>query len=75
MMRKVRIAKVDKNTGNLYILELPVPDKLLVEHMKDTCNVGDFLIDGDKIYRRIKGGFREANNEDMAELLSSMISN
>ena len=74
-MRMVKIAKIDRNTGNLYIFEVPVPDKLTVDAIKVACNVGDFLIDGDKVYRRLAGGVREANDEDMAELLSSMISN
>jgi hypothetical protein len=38
------------------------------------ANVGDFMIlPNGKVFRRIRGGFREATNEDMAELISSQI--
>jgi len=37
------------------------------------CNVGDFLLMGGKTYRRIRGGFRLATDDDMAELLAAQI--
>ena len=41
---------------------------------KKGANVGDFVIlpEG-KIFRRIRGGFREASNEDMSELIGATL--
>ena len=48
---------------------LPFP----LEHIKGACNVGDFLIIEGKVYRRIRGGWREATDDDMAELLAAKL--
>jgi hypothetical protein len=81
MSVEVVIIKVDPETLNNYEYYIPVSSnlkdereisKILTSLMK-ACNVGDFVRIGDKFYRRIKGGFREANTEDLAELLASKI--
>jgi hypothetical protein len=41
---------------------------------KSGCNVGDVVIlPGGKTFRRIRGGFRMATEEDMAELVTSQL--
>lgn len=59
-------------------------DDQILESLKKGCNVGDFIIfpatiwktdqmKKKKVFRRIRGGFREANDEDMAELIATQL--
>jgi len=81
----VEVVKIDEETGKSYSYKVPalrVPDtvpkgeidyELYLKHMKATCNVGDFLILESKTYRRIRGGWRAATDDDLAELLAAKL--
>lgn len=75
---RVEVVKVDKETLRHFKFPLFVPGNASEEEMlkaaKRGCNVGDFLIlPNRKTFRRIRGGFREATEEDMAELVGSQL--
>lgn len=44
-----------------------------INDLRAVCNVGDFLIIEDEVYRRIWGGWREATDDDLAELLAAKL--
>lgn len=46
---------------------------LRIHDLRGICNVGDFLIIKDEVYRRIRGGWRAATDDDMAELLAAKL--
>jgi hypothetical protein len=72
----VEVVKVDKDTLKYVRCPLPVPagigeDEMLKVVRRGT-NVGDFVIlPSGKVLRRIRGGFKEASDEDTAELVGS----
>lgn len=74
----VEVVKVDKETLKHIRHPLYVPPNLTEEETlklaRKGCNVGDFVIlSSGKVFRRIRGGYREATDEDMAELVGSTI--
>ena len=76
--KTVKIIKIDVSLSRYTVMELLVPESVTIENskvLKAICNVGDFIeIDG-KLYRRVKGGFKEANEDDMAMFLTAMLGN
>jgi hypothetical protein len=75
---RVDVVKVDRETLRHFKFPLFVPEKASEEEMlkaaKGGCNVGDFLVlPSRKTFRRIRGGFRVATEEDMAELIGSQL--
>ena len=77
---KVEVIKVDSE--NLKYVKFPLFIPKASENMTDeemlkyvkTVNVGDFVILPDQsIYRRIRGGWRKATDDDLAELITSQI--
>ena len=77
---RVDVVKVDKD--NLKHLKFPLFVPKVSEHMTDrqilaqlkSVNVGDFVIlPSGATYRRIRGGFRKANDQDLSELLASQL--
>jgi hypothetical protein len=74
----IEVFKVDRDTLIYVRHPLPVPVGASQEEMlkiaRKGANVGDFVIlpDG-KIFRRIRGGFRQASNEDMSELIGATL--
>lgn len=78
-MVEVEVIKVDRKTLNSFRFPLSIPkksenmnDEEILEHFM-WANVGDFVKIEDRIYRRVRGGFRKATDEDMAELIASQI--
>lgn len=74
----VEVIKVDKDTLKYVRHPLPVPTDISEEEMlklvRKGANVGDFVIlPSGKVFRRVRGGFRESTLEDMAELIGSQI--
>ena len=74
----IEVFKVDKDTLKYVCHPLPVPagagQEEILKIARKGANVGDFMIlPNGKVFRRIRGGFREATNEDLAELISSQI--
>lgn len=74
----IEVFKVDRDTLKYVRHPLPVPAGASREEMlkvaKKGTNVGDLVVlPNDKVFRRIRGGFREATSEDMAELIGSQI--
>lgn len=74
---RVEVVKVDRETLKHYKFPLFVPmgsEEEMLKAAKRGCNVGDFVIlPNRKAFRRIRGGFRKANEEDMAELVGSQL--
>jgi len=77
-MMEVKIVKVDRE--KLRSVSLTVKMKaskenydLILRILKSGVNVGDFVIIGDRVFRRVIGGFREASEEDLAELYASRL--
>ena len=73
---KAKVIKVGKAT--LKHLEFPIilprgSEEEMLRAARNGCNVGDFLLMGGKTYRRIRGGFMVATDDDMAELLASQL--
>ncbi len=71
--RVARIILIDRATGKSYEINIKVPPDIDIDKLKPLCNVGDFIIIDNKIYRRVRGGFKEADEEDVAELVSSVL--
>jgi len=73
----VEIVKIDEETGRNDSYKMPVPRNMAYEmepgFMDAICNVGDFVIVEDKVYRRIRGGWRDATDDDLAELLAAKL--
>ena len=75
----VEVIKVDKETLKHHKFILGVPKTS--EEMSDeeilkfvTVNVGDFVrLPNKAIYRRIRGGWRAATDEDLAEFIASQL--
>ena len=77
-MMEVKIVKVDREKLRSTNLTVKVKvDRenydLILRILKRAVNVGDFVIIGDRVFRRVIGGFREANEEDLAELYASRL--
>jgi len=73
---KVLVVKVDRETLRSVSYPLFViksPDESILKQIAKGTNVGDFVIIGDKTYRRVRGGFREADDSDMAELIGAQL--
>lgn len=75
----VEVVKIDRNTLKGLRFELSVPciapydDEVVLKTIK--VNVGDFVIlPNGHVYRRIRGGWRKATDDDMAELVAIEIS-
>ena len=70
------VIKVDKYTLKHLKFSLLLPRSSEEEMLRAAgrgCNVGDFLLMSGRTYRRVKGGFRLATNDDMAELLAAQL--
>ena len=70
------VIKVDRLTLKHLKFSLLLPRSSEEETLRAArkgCNVGDFLLMSGKTYRRVRGGFRLATNDDMAELLASKL--
>lgn len=75
---RVEVVKVDRETLKHFKFPLFVPigasDEEMLNAAKKGCNIGDFVIlPNGKTFRRIRGGFREASVEDMAEFVGSQL--
>jgi len=75
---RAEVVKVDKDTLKYtkYPLFMPMgrSEEDVLRFATKACNVGDFLIlPSGKKFRRIRGGFRETTEEDMAELVTSQL--
>ena len=70
------VIKVDKYTLKHLKFPLVLPrgseDEMLGAARRG-CNVGDFLLMSGNTYRRVRGGFRLATSDDMAELLAAQM--
>lgn len=78
-IEEVQVWKVDRKNLKAYMFKLPVlttPEgNILTSSLKNACNVGDFvIIPPRKILVRVRGGLREANSAEIAELLSFAMS-
>lgn len=77
----VEIVKIDEETGKSYSSHIPIPRPIPKEICANprnifwlpACNVGDFIIVEDKIYRRIRGGIRATTDDELAELLAAKL--
>lgn len=46
----------------------------ILEHLKHTVNLGDFVVlPNNEAYRRIRNGWRKADNSDLSELIASQL--
>lgn len=75
---QAEVIKVDKDTlkHTKYPIFMPKDrsEEEVLRFARKACNVGDFLIlPNGKKFRRIRGDFREATEEDMAELIGSQL--
>ena len=77
---EVEVVIVDKDSLNSYRYVLPLiyPKKTdildALSGLLKSIPVGAFIIlENGEVYRRIKGGFRKANDNDMVELLTIQI--
>lgn len=75
---EIVILIVDRITMNYIKYSLAVPRELEEEKqldlIKKAVRVGSFVIIKDKTFRRVRGGFNLADDEDIAELLASSLS-
>ena len=81
----VEIVKIDKETGKSYSYKVPYPrimtltDEQVSQKFSSTfykglgCNVGDFLIVENKVYRKIRGDMIPATDDELAELLAAKL--
>jgi hypothetical protein len=70
------VIKVDKYTLKHLKFPLLLPrgsEEEMLRAARKGCNVGDFLLMSGKTYRRVRGGFRLATDDDMAELLAAQM--
>jgi len=70
------VIKVDKYTLKHLKFPLLLPrgsEEEMLRAAGKGCNVGDFLLMQGRTYRRVRGGFRLATNDDMAELLAAQM--
>lgn len=75
------VVKIDKETGKSYSHHIPIPltmplkvdHELYLKVMKTACNVGDFVVVEGKVYRRVRGGFNPATDDELAELLAAKL--
>jgi hypothetical protein len=71
------VIKVDRLTLKHLKFPLLLPrgsEEETLRAARKGCNVGDFLLMSEgKTYRRVRGGFRLATNDDMAELLAAQM--
>ena len=74
----VEVIKVDPDTNKSASFNVRVPKgtiEKMLEQLKPALNVGDFAIfewvPENLVYIRVRGGFRKATDEEMAELISS----
>ncbi|GAH56842.1 unnamed protein product [marine sediment metagenome] len=68
--------KIDEETGKSHSYHIPIPrsgKELAPLTLKSACNVGDFIIVEDKVYRRVRGGFNPATDDELAELLAAKL--
>ncbi len=74
---KVTVTKVDRQTLRSVRYPLFVPEGSEQEMLKALMkglNVGDFVaLPNGKVFRRLRGGFREATAEDLSELIGSQL--
>ena len=46
----------------------------ILDHLKHTINLGDFVVlPNNEAYRRIRNGWRKADNSDLSELIASQL--
>ena len=70
------VIKVDKHTLKHLKFSLLLPrgsEEETLRAARKGCNVGDFLLVQGRAYRRVRGGFRLATSDDMAELLAAQM--
>lgn len=71
------VVKVDRDTGKSVSYTLPIPSGIEVDRvlrlLMPSCNVGDFVVIGGEVYRRVRGGWRKATDDDLTELFASML--
>jgi hypothetical protein len=70
------VIKVDRLTLKHLKFPLLLPrgsEEEMLGAARKGCNVGDFLLMQGRTYRRVRGGFRLATNDDMAELLAAQM--
>ena len=70
------VIKVDKHTLKHLKFPLLLPrgsEEETLRAARKGCNVGDFLLVQGRAYRRVRGGFRLATSDDMAELLAAQM--
>jgi len=73
---RIKVIKVDgktMNTNDYPTFVIEGSEEQMLNSAKKSCNVGDFIIIGDKAFRRIRGGFRECTDDDLSELLASQL--
>jgi hypothetical protein len=74
---RAEVIKVDKQTlkHTRYPVFMPSDhsEGEVLKFAMKAANVGDFLILGEKTFRRIRGGWRTATDEDLAELIGSQL--
>jgi len=70
------VIKVDKLTLKHLKFPLLLPrgsEEEMLGAARKGCNVGDFLLMQGRTYRRVRGGFRLATSDDIAELLAAQM--
>jgi len=70
------VIKVDRFTLKHLKFPLLLPrgsEEETLRAARKGCNVGDFLLMSGRAYRRVRGGFRLATSDDMAELLAAQM--
>ena len=70
------VIKVDKYTLKHLKFSLLLPrgsEEEMLRAARKGCNVGDFLLLQVRTYRRVRGGFRLATSDDIAELLAAQM--
>jgi hypothetical protein len=74
---RAEVIKVDKQTlkHTRYPVFMPSDrsEEEVLKFAMKAANLGDFLILGEKTFRRIRGGWRTATDEDLAELIGSQL--
>ena len=77
-VQRAEVVRVDRQTlkSVRYPVFLPkdCTEEEVLKLARKAANVGDFLVFPDqKIYRRVRGGWREASEDEVAELLASQL--
>jgi hypothetical protein len=72
-----KVYKVDKKTLKPFNYLIPIMNHDLTKILKSlekACNVGDFVeLRDNKFYKRVRGGFKEVTQEEMALLIAAQL--